>query len=214
MTSRLLQLPGELRNQIYGYILYPRLDAIIVADMVIQHHYSRKALRLSIFRTSHQLRNEAMSFLAADKHLKICGIDSAIDFFTALGPAVADLKRISVAMTHVGHKELSDDNLARFAGFLHRMTALKYLKLEIGKADVTAWPRLRDEQLNNDFLLVEKVWWFVQSREGLKFEWAASEYISRDATGSHAQRIKVIEEIFGEEFANGNDNERGVMFVW
>jgi hypothetical protein len=68
--------------------------------------------------------------------------------------------------------------------------------------------------LSNDFLLVEKVWRFVQSREGLKFEWAASEYISRDATGSHAQRIKVIEEIFGEEFANGNDNERGVMFVW
>jgi hypothetical protein len=60
---------------------------------------------------------------------------------------------------------------------------------------------------------VEKVWRFVQSREDLKFEWAASDYISRDAASLHAQRIEVIKEIFGEEFANGNDNERSVMFV-
>ncbi|KAF1914865.1 hypothetical protein BDU57DRAFT_549927 [Ampelomyces quisqualis] len=211
-ASRLLQLPGELRNQIYTYVIYPRLDAIIITDMVVQHHYSRKALRLGIFRASHQLRNEALSYLAADKHFKICGIQSAVDFFLALGPAIADLKRVTVAMTHVGFAPLSNRNLDMFTSFLGKAAALRYFKLEIGRPSFCS--RLDDEYLANDFLLVERVWKFVKGREDLEFEWAAGAYDSQYSEGTHEDRIKVIRQIFGEEFANGNDNEKGVMYVW
>ncbi|EUC42226.1 hypothetical protein COCMIDRAFT_29141 [Bipolaris oryzae ATCC 44560] len=89
-----LDLPGELRNQIYAYSIYPDLSSIFVANCTKPEHFGATILHLPIFRTCRQIRAETLSYLCATLQLGFLGIHSAVLFFSLAGKAASEIKSL------------------------------------------------------------------------------------------------------------------------
>ncbi|PSN65527.1 hypothetical protein BS50DRAFT_636290 [Corynespora cassiicola Philippines] len=86
LLSRLFLLPGELRNEIYSYVLFPRHAELLVVNKNHASDFVRTILRSSLFRTSRQVRAEALSYLFQSKKIIILGIANTAAFLQAIGP--------------------------------------------------------------------------------------------------------------------------------
>jgi hypothetical protein len=82
----LTNLPGEIRNTIYSLLLFPYHRSLLAVSYSHPLDIFTTLLRSSLFRVSHQVRAEALSFLAATKVFRLPGITTATTFFRYLGP--------------------------------------------------------------------------------------------------------------------------------
>ncbi|KAH7391704.1 hypothetical protein BKA66DRAFT_568119 [Pyrenochaeta sp. MPI-SDFR-AT-0127] len=132
--SLFLQLPGEIRNQIYSYAIYSELKTVTVANCVKAEQFGASVLNLPIFRICRQIRAEALSYLCATKTIRIFSIHTANAFFDAIGTSISDVKFLTLvqpaSMITPGYQKHVD----RFFAFMSEATALKLLRIEeVGK---------------------------------------------------------------------------------
>ncbi|CCT61080.1 hypothetical protein IAQ61_001637 [Plenodomus lingam] len=127
-----LQLPGEIRNQIYSYLVYPNLRLIQINDCTKPEHMGYNVLFPAIFRVSRQTRAEALSYLCATKVFQIWRITSANTFFAVIGPAIGNIRDILVqqSATELTTTEASREEVARFFTFIERASSLKVFEVE------------------------------------------------------------------------------------
>lgn len=89
-ASRLLFLPGEIRNNIYSFIIYPSLSIISL------HRAPETALSLPVFAICRQMRSEAISKLCSSKSFSLFGLRTAHKFFEMVGDGVSDLRFVVI----------------------------------------------------------------------------------------------------------------------
>jgi hypothetical protein len=173
--------------------------------------FGKTVLNLSIFRTSHQIRAEALSYLCANKHLKVCGIDTAVAFFDCLGNATSDVKRLTVAQVIAKDKPLPLEQIDMLFCFLDQATSLRFLKLEVGHiGDPFTWSK---EVIGKDWIFLERISGFVKERNEVEFQWTAGAYDSKAPLyGGAASRSIEIRELF--EHDAEPVNHQGVMYMW
>ncbi|KAI2482780.1 hypothetical protein Ptr902_05097 [Pyrenophora tritici-repentis] len=128
LRGKFLDLPGEIRNQIYSYIIYPDLHSVTIANCAIPEHLAASVLHLPLFRTSHQIRAEALSYLCANIPLRILGVRTANVFFSWAGSAVSDIKSLTIAQVVL---DVRRDNVDKFFEVLDTMHGLVEVRLEI-----------------------------------------------------------------------------------
>ena len=127
-----MDLPGELRNQIYAYIIYPDLPSLMIANCARPEHLAASVLHLPLFRICRQVRAEALSYLCANIPLRILGLQTANVFFSCVGSAVSNVKSlvlVQAAMGIQGSKE-SGERVDKFFRALDMMHELAEMKLE------------------------------------------------------------------------------------
>jgi hypothetical protein len=195
--ARILQLPGELRNLIYHFAIYPQLRHLQIMPSrrdFLQRHLNSNTpvLNLPIFHLSQQIRAEALSFLCANKELHIMDLSVAIVFFGAVGRAVGDIKRFVLSQPLSLTSSLDATKLDAFFRHLENATALQFFKLEVTKLRTPAgWDK---DLLESDWYFLERLAGFVAGRNELDFMWAIGAYDGRpreQASGSgRAKRLK------------------------
>jgi hypothetical protein len=213
-NTRLLQLPAEIRLQIYSYIIYPSIKCIKIAHGTQTWRVAEKVLRPSIFRASHQLRAEALSYLVNKKPLQICEIEAANAFFRAVGSdVICDIKSLSMAQVFT-KTPLPREQIEQFAHFLGQATSLQHFSLETG-----ILVNNEDYEVNfaQNMLLFEKVFTFVKERGDIEFQWASG------SANSQLYGCKKWENIFEQIKHLGSDTDRemfrksvphGQMYLW
>ncbi|EUC38594.1 hypothetical protein COCCADRAFT_32254 [Bipolaris zeicola 26-R-13] len=142
-----LHLPGELRNQIYAYTIYPNMGSILLVNCNKPEHFGATILHLPIFRTCRQIRAETLSYLCATFQLRFFGIHSAVVFFSLAGKAAAEIRSLVVIRPVLveQHYEESKETVERFFSVLETMSELSEMQLE-KLADWTM-PGQRDAKL-------------------------------------------------------------------
>jgi hypothetical protein len=173
-NSRFLQLPAEIRLQIYSYIIYPSLKHIKIAHGGQTLGVTEKVLSPAIFRASHQLRAEALSYLVTKKPLEICEIATANAFFEVIGSAaIGDMKSLSIAQV-LSSKPLPRKQIKLFAHFLSQAASLKRFTFETGLLGEKEDYDVKDKAVfGQDLLLFEKILGFVKERGEIEFRWGA-----------------------------------------
>ncbi|KAH7401748.1 hypothetical protein DE146DRAFT_651511 [Phaeosphaeria sp. MPI-PUGE-AT-0046c] len=213
LNSQLLQLPGELRNQIFSYCIFPFSGArpLTIVHGTKDRHFTTKVLSAGIFRVCHQLRLESLSFLAAVKHFNILGTKAACVFLECLGPAAADVKRITVAQPIVCDAPMSSRQINTFIDFLSKATSLQFLKLEVGRVGAPfTW---NEENIGADWVFLERTVQFVKSRPDLDFRWRAGAYdLKATAGASPFARAAGVRELLGAE--NEDAIQHGLVYMW
>ncbi|KAH9860351.1 hypothetical protein J1614_011682 [Plenodomus biglobosus] len=126
-----LDLPGELRNQIYAYAVCPNLAIIQISSCTRPEHLGSGVLSPAIFRASRQVRAEALSYLCATKLFQFHGIQCANVFFTVIGPAISEIKDILVEQpaSELLRTTASRASVASFFAFIEQATALEVLEV-------------------------------------------------------------------------------------
>ncbi|KAF2112301.1 hypothetical protein BDV96DRAFT_158278 [Lophiotrema nucula] len=131
-----LNLPGEIRNEIYQYLIFPNLQFIMIIGNTNDRCYGDSILQHPIFRMCRQVREEALSFLCANKEFHIYGVNSASRFLDYIGTAGRQ-SIANVMLCLVSHSEtLNYDRLLRY---IPEMTNLKSFHLRIDKDNWYAW---------------------------------------------------------------------------
>lgn len=129
--SRFLQLPGEIRNQIYSYIIYSELEVVTVANCIKAEHLGASALNLPIFRVCRQVRMEALSYLCATKVIRILCVDAATTFFEVIGGTIGEIKFFTLVQPARMITPDYQKCVNRFFDILgEEATALKLFRLE------------------------------------------------------------------------------------
>ncbi|EMD91172.1 hypothetical protein COCC4DRAFT_60016 [Bipolaris maydis ATCC 48331] len=131
-----LDLPGEIRNQIYAYSIYADLSSLFVANCTKPEHFGATVLHPPLFRTCRQIRAEAFSYLCATCQLGFLGIRSAVLFFSLVGEAVSEIKSLAVTRPVVYDREYKErkDIVEQFFSTLDTMSGLSKIRFE-GLAD-------------------------------------------------------------------------------
>lgn len=213
LNSRLLELPGELRNHIFSYCIFHLLGQrpLMVAHSVKKGHFNPAILKAGLFHVCHQLRAEALSYLAATKGFKILGIEPASSFFNCLGAAAADLKRITVAQPIVRDAPMSSRQIDTFFAFLDQATSLQFFRLELGRIGAPfTWEK---ENIGTDWVFLERTLDFVKSRPDLNFQWRAGAYDLRATSeGTPFARSAGARELLGA--GTEHESQYGVMYMW
>ena len=139
-----LDLPGELRNQIYAYSIYPDLPSILVANCTKPEHFGATLVHLPIFRTCRQIRAETLSYLCATFQLGFLGIHDAVLFFSLAGEAVLEIKSLVMIRPVLVEEEYKEckETVEQFFSALETMSKLSEMRLE-GLANWTM-PHQRD----------------------------------------------------------------------
>ncbi|CAO2648755.1 Nn.00g097040.m01.CDS01 [Neocucurbitaria sp. VM-36] len=133
-SSRFLELPGEIRNQIYFYAMYPDLESITIVNCERREHFGGTVLHLPLFRTCQQIRAEAISYLCATKNIKFLGIDTANAFFELIGETIANMKSMTLVQPASEITPLCRERIDRFFGSMAEAKALRKFRLEgVGK---------------------------------------------------------------------------------
>ncbi|KAJ4321319.1 hypothetical protein N0V94_002951 [Neodidymelliopsis sp. IMI 364377] len=126
----LLSLPGELRNQIYAYVLFPSHPSLTIFSA------PNPLLSHPLFITSRQLRHEAITHLCATKDINFGSIKTANDFFAAVGEqGVRSLRRMSVRCPdawYVCSREM-DERREEFLGYLSIARGLRSCEVVVGR---------------------------------------------------------------------------------
>ncbi|KAF1845591.1 uncharacterized protein K460DRAFT_405841 [Cucurbitaria berberidis CBS 394.84] len=127
---RFVELPGEIRNQIYLYAIYPELSTVIVCNCEKPEHFGSRILRLPLFRISRQIRAESLSFLCATKTFKILGIVTANAFFQVIGTAIGKMKSMTLLQPLSEITPSCKERTDRFFSSMTDAKALKEFRLE------------------------------------------------------------------------------------
>lgn len=126
--SRLLSLPGELRNRIYALVIYPSLLAISV------QHTPETVLSLPVFAICRQVRSEAVSKLCSSKSFSLFGLRTANTFLRMIGDGVSDLRFVTIR-SETGWRTESGEMVverANLLGHLELATSLRSLQFVVG----------------------------------------------------------------------------------
>jgi hypothetical protein len=213
-NSRLLQLPAEIRLQIYSYCIYPALRRIKIVQAATPLRFEETALIPSIFRASRQLRAEALSYLCSNKALQIYGLDTANAFFKTIGSdAIGDVRSLSIAQVIVPCDPLPPKQNDLLLHFLGQATSLQYLKLEIGFLEHDGDSNVDTVyETEKDMVLFEKISEFVKEREGLDFRWVAGVANSQLCRLPGFERsVERVGNVLGEEY---KDMLMPMMNLW
>jgi hypothetical protein len=206
-----LRLPGELRNLIYSYAIFPRLDAITISHETKAEHFGKTVLSLPLFRVSHQIRAETLSYLVANKGLKICGYEAATTFFDCIGPAIKDVKGLVIAQPFVYGQSVQVELVDLFFYFLDQAEGLLYFQSEHGLVGhPVGW---KYDQMGTDRAIIDLTKEFVQGREELEFHFGWGSYDSKSpGFGSITGEMGRLEDLVEE----GGDEQpvQGVMYLY
>lgn len=123
-----LDLPGEIRNQIYAYYTYPELDPITISNCTKPEHFGEAVLRPPLFRVSRQVRAEALSYLCANHTFKFFSLQAAVLFFSYMGIASSEIK--SLVLMQLVLEEGSQEMVDKFFSALEKMSALSEVNLD------------------------------------------------------------------------------------
>jgi hypothetical protein len=126
-----LDLPGELRNKIYAYALFPRVGTITAANANKPHHLATSMLASPLFRASQQIRAEALSYLCATLSSQFFGISVANLFFACVGEAVREIKHVSLLqqLSEFPDSREGAERVERFFGFVGKIEGLKRFEI-------------------------------------------------------------------------------------
>lgn len=127
-ASRLLSLPGEIRNRIYDFAIYPSLSAIPL------HHAPGTVLSLPIFAICRQMRSEAISKLCSSKSFSFSGLRIANAFFEVIGDGLKDLRFVTIYSEtdwRSGSEEMAVEKVT-LLDHLELATSLRSLQLVVG----------------------------------------------------------------------------------
>lgn len=126
-----LELPGEIRNQIYAMVIYPELSSLVIANCTKPEHLAASVLHLSTFRICRQIRAECLSYICANFSLKFLGLQTADLFFWCAGPAISEIKAFVLVQPYITPKsKQSGDRMERFLAALDKMDQLTEVILE------------------------------------------------------------------------------------
>jgi hypothetical protein len=123
-----MELPGEIRNMIYGFAIYPHLDSVNVVNGKLGEHVGSTTLCLGVFRVSRQIRAEAISFLCASKTVRILGVAAANTFFDCVGTAIRNVRSVVLLQMDTDINSASGAIVDRFFRNLEKAAGLKVLK--------------------------------------------------------------------------------------
>jgi hypothetical protein len=175
--SPFLNLPGELRNLIYSYAIYPRLETIPISPKTKTTHFGKTILNPSIFRVSQQVRSEALSFLCVNKKLRFGSLDVATAFLNYIGPVIAEIKHLAIAQAFSNNWPLTEQEISHFFVVLERVTALQSVLLEL-------WPPKRlhvgcEDKGRDEQMLRKKMVEYLMERGDVKTGCMQTPYWSR-----------------------------------
>tara|TARA_R110002003_G_scaffold97_5_gene7771 strand:- start:3375 stop:4121 length:747 start_codon:yes stop_codon:yes gene_type:complete len=208
LNSPFLRLPGELRNLIYSYAIFPRLDAVTITHETKPEHFGKTVLSLPLFRVSHQIRAEALSYLVANKGLKICGYEAATAFFDCIGSAIKDVRAVVIAQPFVFGQSVQVELVDLFFYFLDQAEGLQYFRSEHG---LVGHP-VGDDLIGADAIL-DLNREFVLGREELVYHFGIGVYDPKSpAFGSITGETGRMEDLWWE----GGDERpvEGVMYLY
>jgi hypothetical protein len=97
-----LTLPGELRNQVYSYLIFPNLKEILVRDQEFLEEMYSSVLSAPIYRTCRQVRNEALSYLCSQRQITFLNFSACSTFISCSGES---------GRTNLSHIKLTRANL-------------------------------------------------------------------------------------------------------
>ncbi|KAF2033879.1 hypothetical protein EK21DRAFT_108669 [Setomelanomma holmii] len=206
INSPFLRLPGEIRNLIYSYGIYSRLEVVTISHETKAQHFGKTVLSLALFRVSHQIRGEALSYLVANKCIKICGIDCANAFFDCIEPALTSIKRLVIAQPSMYMKPVPRELVELFLYFLDQCSKLESLAWEMGMVGFPHdWEVYESWE---DKLLFDQVITFMENHQQIKvWFWGMGSYDSKTpAFGSITGPGRL-----GSEVAR-QDKDAGVMY--
>ena len=127
-VSRLLSLPGEIRNKIYDFAIYPSLHIISL------HRAPETVLSLPIFAICRQMRSEAISKLCSSKSFSLSGLRTATVLFEIIGDGVSNLRYVTIrseANWRCGSEEMAVERVT-LLDHLELMTSLRSLQVIVG----------------------------------------------------------------------------------
>lgn len=114
--------------------MYPELKSITLVNCEKKEHFGGTVLRLPLFRTCHQIRAEAISYLCATKSIKILGINTANAFFQLIGGMIGNIKSMTIVQPASEITPLYRERIDQFFGFMTEAKALRKFRLEeVGK---------------------------------------------------------------------------------
>lgn len=139
MRGTFLDLPGEIRNQIYGYVVYPGLSCVTMAFCTKPEHLAAGALHLPLLRTCRQIRAATLSYLCATRSLKFVGIKTAAGFLALAGSAAAEIRSLVLVEPVLVALDSEENRVDRecFFGALETMEELVEIQVEaLGRRSV------------------------------------------------------------------------------
>ncbi|KAH7077409.1 hypothetical protein FB567DRAFT_149296 [Paraphoma chrysanthemicola] len=211
INSPLLRLPGELRNLIYSYTIYPSLNAVIVSHETQPHQFGKTVLSLPLFRVSHQVRAEALSYLVTNKRLRICGYDAAAAFLECIGPAARNVKALTIAQPFIWDQKVQLEPVDRCIHYLDQASDLAYIRIEHGMVN---WPEEPNQNMKFfDQRVTEKWNKFMEDKEHVHFGHGFGSYDSKSpyygsVTGRAGSMLDVMDPGSKVVF------ERNVMYLY
>lgn len=144
-ASQLLSLPGEIRNKIYEFAIYPSLSTISL------HRAPETVLSLPIFAICRQMRSEAISKLCSNKSFSFSDLRTANAFFEMIGDGVSDLRFITIcseADWRSASEEISVEKVT-LLDHLELATSLRFLQLIVGDFPLTFEDELQLENASS-----------------------------------------------------------------
>ncbi|KAF2463536.1 uncharacterized protein BDR25DRAFT_347172 [Lindgomyces ingoldianus] len=192
-----LNLPGELRNDIYCFLIYPHHNMLLVVFQTSPRDIFRSLLRSPIFRVNRQIRAEAFSFLCGTKKFRIINAPCAETFLRYIGP----VGRMNLANITLMLSVFVDLNLGQAEGFfrfLREANHLRHFHLEIDMY-------ITDQKHDNakwDFL--QRIESALHNIEGLSLTWSMIlRLVPDDDINRLGDMFVRMEEIFGKENRRG-----------
>jgi len=126
-----LNLPGELRNYIYSFIIYPHQERIAFASATDPKDLVSTLLRSPIYRTNRQIRAEALSYLCKSKTFTAINFRTAGILLEWTGPyGRAGLADMKLLLTYWDSSEDGIRESKQVVELLKDAKALRQLHLE------------------------------------------------------------------------------------
>ncbi|KZM21646.1 hydrolase [Ascochyta rabiei] len=139
-SNGFLSLPGEVRNLIYSYAIFPSLETITI------FHHADTFLTLPVFRVSRQVRQEAVSYLCTEHTVYLSGLNVANDFFSAVGEnGLRSLRHVTVRSADTWHQDSSKASAIKsvFLGYMKLATDLRRFVFVVGQ-----FPLSREDEVH------------------------------------------------------------------
>ncbi|KAH7073113.1 hypothetical protein BKA63DRAFT_492431 [Paraphoma chrysanthemicola] len=182
-----------------------------ILPIATPHHFGKTVLSVALFRVSHQVRAEALSYLVANKRLKICGYDAAAAFLECIGPAARNVKALTIAQPFIWGQKVQLEPVDRCIHSLDQASDLAYIRIEHG---IVNWPEEPDPNIKLfDREVMERFEKFMEEKEHVKFDYGFGSYDSKSpyygsVTGRAGSMLDVIDSGSKVEF------ERNVMYLY
>lgn len=198
---------------IYYFITYPTLKTATIASGRSERAFGVTLLNLTVFRVSHQVRTEALSFLVSNKQLLILGIDVAAAFFSCIGDGIRDVKRVIIHQPLIIRQPILEEDMDKFFKLLRRATSLVQLKLELGNLPLGGSEESQQADILSharevDYEFAKRMREFVNERADVTFMWSAHMW-SISGTESTELKRNIVRDILGKGYED--TNRRGVM---